>query len=75
MTTTLKTIRLDRELTLKDVGDYVGRTDACVSHWESGLYRPRPAAARKLRELFGVPIDVLFTPAAEHQNGGPKTAA
>jgi hypothetical protein len=46
------TIRMACGLSLKDIGDAIGRTPASVQRWEAGATVPHGAAARRYGKLL-----------------------
>jgi putative transcriptional regulator len=65
---TLKRHRLLTEgMTQQDLADRVGVTRQTILSIERGRYNPTVGLALKLAEVFGVPVDDLFT-LAEGEN-------
>ncbi len=61
----LKSLRMDRDMTQKDVGDLLRRTASNIASWERAERKPRLPEVLKLADYFGVAVDDLFdrTPA------------
>ena len=56
----LKILRVMANLTQAEAAAKVGVTQAALSDWENGKYRPSPAAISKLAEVYNVTeADVL----------------
>lgn len=56
----LKTIRKEKNLTLKEIGERVGVTEQAVHYWEIGTKKPRDSIKIKLSEELGESIESLF---------------
>ena len=54
MSASLRDARRDRGLTLEQVADAVGVSTGSLSLYERGKIEPRPDAARRIAEFFGV---------------------
>ncbi len=55
----LKTLRRERGVSQKTLGEAVGVTQQCVSEWEKGNMEPTLSCLWRLADFFGVSIDVL----------------
>lgn len=55
----IKQLRIDNNLTQKDIADKLGMTPTGVSYWESGTAIPNYETLKKLANLFNVSIDYL----------------
>ena len=67
--TTLKRLRLKKGLTMKQVSKRIGKTEACVSHYETGRRKIPVATAKVLADMYGCDWPELY----EDGNDG-KTA-
>lgn len=56
----LRRVRIDRGLTVRALAREVGVAHTSVVAWEAGQCRPLPTRAVRLREVLGVPIDLIF---------------
>lgn len=59
-----------RGWSMRRLGRVVGVSHEAPRRWCDGRARPQRASARKLEELFGLPIDVLMQPDIER--GDPE---
>lgn len=57
--TRIKQLRIDNNLTQKDIADKIGITPTGISYWESGTAIPNYETLKKLADLFNVSIDYL----------------
>ncbi|CAK1224862.1 Transcriptional regulator [Fructobacillus fructosus] len=57
----LKELRLEHNLTQKDIADYLGLTKQAVQRYESGLSTPKLATWQKLADFFGVSVLTLMS--------------
>lgn len=55
----LKERRLEKELTLEQVGELVGVKKPAVSKWESGANSPKPETLKKLCDILDCTTDYL----------------
>ena len=55
----LKTVREEKNLQQKEVGQKLNRTAACISSWETGKTEPSIDDLIKLADFFEVSIDYL----------------
>jgi DNA-binding XRE family transcriptional regulator len=53
--------RAERGLSRKEVADKVGVNPQTIGYLERGDYNPSLELAMKLSDLFGVPIEALFS--------------
>jgi transcriptional regulator with XRE-family HTH domain len=67
--TNLRSFRLDRGLTLAELGDELHVAFKTVQRWETGAAHPRPGAGKRLSDYFGVPLSVLLTPQTHARSG------
>lgn len=51
--TNMRRLRLKKGLTLKQVGNRIGRHESCVSHYETGQRKLPVATAKKLANEYG----------------------
>lgn len=56
----LTSLRQEKGMTQKLLGEYLGVSDKAVSKWEMGAAKPRPDTLAKLATLFSVSIDELM---------------
>ena len=56
----LKSVREKAKLTVLQVAETLGVTDAAVYQWETGLTTPRPEKLKRLSELYGCSVDELL---------------
>ncbi|WP_270324537.1 helix-turn-helix domain-containing protein [[Eubacterium] hominis] len=59
-TFTLKACRINRNLTIKQVADRVGRSQRTVINWEKYETTPNSIDLRILSEIYGVSEDLIF---------------
>lgn len=57
---TLNGLRIKNGLTLKDVGERVGKSKQMIGYYESNKNQPTIDTLSSLAELFGVPVSVLL---------------
>lgn len=58
--TRIKTARLQRRLTQKQVGEALGINDRHVQAWEAGRRNPGPKHLAKLSEVLGLDVRDLL---------------
>lgn len=51
MTTRLKVLRAEHDLTQAELAEALGTTQKVISAWETGRVNPRPAMMQKVNEL------------------------
>lgn len=68
----LREIRRARQLTLKQVGDHLGKSYATISRWEHGLIPIASTNLCKLATLYGVHVRELWQ--EEDDNGQPTNS-
>lgn len=56
----IKTLRLERNMTQQELGDILGVTAQAVSKWETGLATPDISLLPKISKLFSCSIDSLL---------------
>ena len=56
----IKQLRIDNNLTQKDIAEKLGMTPTGISYWESGNAVPNYETLKKLADLFNVSIDFLI---------------
>lgn len=56
----LKQLRNERNLTQKELAEYIGTTRATLASWETGRREPDMETLRKLSEYFNVSLDWLM---------------
>ena len=61
----LKVLRADRDWTQADLADQLQVTRQTINAIEKGKYDPSLPLAFKLAALFGMPIEVIFSPDGE----------
>lgn len=57
--TRIKQLRIDNNLTQRDIADKIGITPTGISYWESGNAIPNFETLKKLADFFNVSIDYL----------------
>lgn len=60
MTTKLKVLRAEHDLTQEELAKKLGTTQAVISSWESGRKNPRPAMMQRVEDFFKVPKEEIF---------------
>ena len=55
----LKQLRLDRNLTQKELAEILGVYSQCILNWENGITSPHINMIIKIADFFGVSIDYL----------------
>jgi len=58
--TRLRELRIERELSMKDLAQKINATDAAISNWENDINEPKMSYIIKLAEYFGVSSDYLL---------------
>lgn len=58
----IKTLRIEKGLSRKDLAEAVGVNFQTIGYLERGDYNPSLELAFKLAEYFKVPIDIAFSP-------------
>ena len=67
--TRMRELRIEKGLTLREVADYVGTpSHVPVIQWEQGRSVPSYRFARRLEQLFRLPLEDLL-PQARNDNG------
>ena len=61
----LKVLRAGRDWTQADLADQLQVTRQTINAIEKGKYDPSLSLAFKLAALFGMPIEVIFSPDGE----------
>ena len=61
----LKVLRADRDWTQADLADQLQVTRQTINAIEKGKYDPSLPLAFKLAALFGMPIEIIFSPDGE----------
>lgn len=56
----LKTIRMTRGMSQKQLADMLGVNRTTVTRWETSGRFPRADKLRKISEIFGCPIDFFY---------------
>jgi len=56
----VRALRLEKEMTQKELGKYIGVTEVSVRCWENGTKNPSMSAILSLSELFRVSTDYLL---------------
>ena len=70
----LKILRVMANLTQAEAAAEVGVTQAALSDWENGKYKPGPAAITKLAEVYRVTVAEIVK-AVEEAISRPKKEA
>ena len=55
---TLRKIRLDNDMTQKEIADMIGVSRSCVANWEAGTREADISIIKKYNDLFGHKIDI-----------------
>lgn len=58
----LKSARVNAELTQKELAEILGVTQVTVNNWENGKSEPSLSQLRKISELSGIPMDFIYVP-------------
>lgn len=61
----LKVLRAERDWTQADLADQLQVTRQTINAIEKGKYDPSLPLAFKLAALFGMPIEIIFSPDGE----------
>ncbi len=56
----IKSIRIKKKLTQKQLAEKVGVSVKTISHWENGYSAPNISGITKLKKSLGVSYDELF---------------
>lgn len=59
---TLKSARVNAEMTQKEAAKNLGVTVQTIVNWEKGLQEPKLSQARMIATLYNVPLDYIFLP-------------
>lgn len=59
---TLEAARVNAHLTQSELAVLLGVSKHTIMNWESGKTEPSITQARKLCDLSGIPIDLIFIP-------------
>jgi len=65
--TTLKSLRLERDLSQGALGALLGTDYMAVWRWETLRSDPRWRNVRKLERMFGLPIEELLAPVPDNE--------
>lgn len=55
----IRTMRIERKMTQKDLGDALTVSDKTISKWETGRGMPDVIMLRRLSNVFGCSVDDL----------------
>ena len=58
----LAAVRVNADKTQDEWAELLGVAKSTVSNWESGKTIPNLPTIRKMSELSGIPIDLIFVP-------------
>lgn len=58
MNKTLRKIRIDNDMTQKEMADMLGVSRSCVANWEAGTREADISTIKRYNELFGHKIDI-----------------
>ena len=56
----LRELRLEKNLTMKQLAKEINATDAAVSNWENEINEPKISYLVSLAQFFNVPADYLL---------------
>ena len=56
----LRKLMSDKNLTMKELGELVGKSESAVSYWLSGKITPRIGVIQKLADIFNITTDELI---------------
>lgn len=56
----LKKLMKNKNLTMKELGEMVGKSESSVSYWLSGKVTPRIGVIQKLADIFNITTDELI---------------
>lgn len=56
----IRELREENHLSMKELGDKIGSSDAAVCKWENGITEPKSAYILKLANFFNVSTDYLL---------------
>lgn len=59
---TLKACRINCNLRIEEVAQYLGKTERTIINWENGDSIPKGDELQKLATLYGVSADYIFLP-------------
>lgn len=62
---TLRQLREERGLSLRQMADATGIDHMAIHHWENDRHMPRADQLRRLAEFFAVSSDSIILPAVE----------
>ena len=62
----LAAARVNAGLTQEEVAKKMGVTKNTVVAWEKGSSEPKISQARKLSEIYGIPLNYIFLPTASN---------
>ena len=53
----LRKLMKNKNLTMKELGEMVGKSESSVSYWPSGKVTPRIGVIQKLADIFNITTD------------------
>lgn len=56
----IKKLRIDKNVTQKQLGEMFGVDRATIANWEMGRRKPSTDVMKKLAEYFGVSLDYIY---------------
>ena len=56
----LRELRMDKQMSMKQLAVAIGTTDAAISNWENGINEPKISYVIRLCEFFNVSADYLL---------------
>ncbi len=56
----LRTLMDEKNLTMKELGEMVGKSESAVSYWLSGKITPRIGVIQKIADIFNITTDELI---------------
>ena len=56
----LRSLMNSKNLTMKELGELVGKSESSISYWLSGKVMPRISVIQKLADIFNITTDELI---------------
>lgn len=66
---TLKACRVNANLTIKEVADYIDKTERTIQNWEKGITIPDVSNLKLLSQLYSVDEGIIFLGSKSVLNG------
>ena len=60
LSSNIKFLRIQKNITQRQIGDFCNKSDVAISYWENGSREPNAVDLGKLSTLFNIPVDDLI---------------